>query len=66
MSNANGWEYLMVPVEEAGHVKKGSDLRPAHLNELGAQGWEAVGISLKKGDLVAWPIVLLKRPATAA
>jgi hypothetical protein len=32
------------------------------LNELGSQGWEAVGLTLKKGDLVAWPVVLLKRP----
>jgi hypothetical protein len=23
---------------------------------------EAVGVSLKRGDLVAWPVVLLKRP----
>jgi hypothetical protein len=37
-------------------------LRPDRLNELGAQGWEAVGLSLKKGDLIAWPVVLLKRP----
>ena len=26
------------------------------------EGWEAVGLSLKRGDLVAWPVVLLKRP----
>ena len=31
-------------------------------NELGGEGWEAVGLSLKYGDLVAWPVVLLKRP----
>jgi hypothetical protein len=24
--------------------------------ESGSHGWEAVGLSLKKGDLVAWPI----------
>jgi hypothetical protein len=35
---------------------------PGRLNELGAEGWEAVGLSLKYGDLVAWPVVLLKRP----
>lgn len=58
------WEYLLVPLEEAGGVKKRSDgLVPDRLNELGADGWEAVGLSLKKGDLVAWPVVLLKRPA---
>lgn len=58
------WEYLVVPLEEAGKIKKKSpDLRPDRLNELGAQGWEAVGLTLKRGDLVAWPVVLLKRPA---
>jgi hypothetical protein len=57
------WEYLVAPLEAAGGLKKrADDLRPDHLNELGAHGWEAVGVSLKKGDLVAWPIVLLKRP----
>lgn len=57
------WEYLVVPLEEAGKVKKRSaDLSPDRLNELGAQGWEAVGLTLKRGDLVAWPVVLLKRP----
>jgi hypothetical protein len=35
---------------------------PQRLNQLGSQGWEAVGLSLKRGDLVAWPVVLLKRP----
>jgi hypothetical protein len=25
-----------------------ADLSPEHLNELGAQGWEAVGLTLKK------------------
>ena len=29
---------------------------------LGEEGWEAVGLSLKYGDLMAWPVVLLKRP----
>ena len=24
-------------------------------------GWEAVGLTLKYGDLTAWPVVLLKR-----
>ena len=57
------WEYLLVPLDEAGGVKKRSEgLVPDRLNELGADGWEAVGLSLKKGDLVAWPVVLLKRP----
>jgi hypothetical protein len=57
------WEYLVVPLKEAAGVKKRSGgLRPDRLNELGAEGWEAVGVSLKQGDLVAWPVVLLKRP----
>ena len=61
------WEYLVVPLEEAGKVKKRSaELRPDRLNELGAQGWEAVSLTLKRGDLVAWPVVLLKRPRESA
>jgi hypothetical protein len=56
------WEYLVVPLKDAGALKKSTDLRPDRLNELGSQGWEAVGVSLKRGDLVAWPVVLLKRP----
>lgn len=59
------WEYMLVPLDEAGGLKKNSDgLRPERLNALGAQGWEAVGLSLKKGDLVAWPVALLKRPVS--
>jgi hypothetical protein len=58
-----GWEYLVVPLRDAAKLKKGSDgLSPDRLNELGSEGWEAVGVSLKQGDLVAWPVVLLKRP----
>jgi hypothetical protein len=57
------WEYLVVPLQEAGGIKKkSSDVRPDRLNELGRDGWEAVGLTLKRGDLVAWPVVLLKRP----
>jgi hypothetical protein len=57
------WEYLVVPLEEAGALKKReAPLEPGRLNELGRQGWEAVGLTLKKGDLVARPVVLLKRP----
>jgi hypothetical protein len=56
------WEYLLVPAKDAGDVKKDSDgVSPARLNQLGADGWEAVGLSLKRGDLVAWPVVLFKR-----
>lgn len=57
------FEYLAVPFPDARKLKKGSaDLTPSRLNELGSEGWEAVGLSLKQGDLVAWPVVLLKRP----
>lgn len=57
------FEYLVVPLDDARKLgKKSPDLTPDHLNDLGSQGWEAVGLSLKHGDLVAWPVVLLKRP----
>jgi hypothetical protein len=57
------WEYMVIPLNEAGKLKKKSEpLSPDRLNELGSEGWEAVGLSLKQGDLVAWPVVLLKRP----
>jgi hypothetical protein len=57
------WEYRVVALDAAAGLKKrDADLEPGYLNELGSQGWEAVGLSLKKGDLVAWPVVLLKRP----
>ena len=57
------FEYLLVPLKEAKNLKKDEDaFAPEHLNELGGEGWEAVGLSLKYGDLVAWPVVLLKRP----
>ena len=57
------WDYMVIPLDDAGGLKKSSTgLRPDHLNELGSEGWEAVGLTLKRGDLVAWPVVLLKRP----
>jgi len=62
ISTLTKWEYLVVPLDDAGGLKKHADLAPDRLNELGSQSWEAVGLSLKKGDLVAWPVVLLKRP----
>jgi hypothetical protein len=56
------FEYLVVPLKEAKNVKKDEDaFVPGHLNELGEEGWEAVGLTLKYGDLMAWPDVLLKR-----
>jgi hypothetical protein len=60
---AVGFEYLVVPLKEAKKLKREEDtFVPEHLNELGEEGWEAVGLSLKYGDLMAWPVVLLKRP----
>ena len=44
-------------------LKKADDpWAPDKLDDLGRQGWEAVGLSLKYGDFMAWPVVLLKRP----
>ena len=61
--SATRFEYLVVPLKEAKSVKKEEDvLAPERLNDLGEEGWEAVGLSLKYGDLMAWPVVLLKRP----
>jgi hypothetical protein len=61
------WEYCLVPLQDAAALKKKSaGVSPARLNELGAEGWEAVGVTLKKGDLVAWPVVLMKRPVPQA
>jgi hypothetical protein len=60
---ATRFEYLVVPLREAKSLKKDDDdWTPERLNELGEEGWEAVGLSLKYGDLTAWPVVLLKRP----
>jgi hypothetical protein len=44
----NTWEYLIVPLEEVKKLKKdAAPLPPSCLNRLGAEGWEAVGLSLK-------------------
>jgi hypothetical protein len=60
---AERWEYLVVPLQEVKGLKKADDpWAPDRLNDLGGQGWEAVGLSLKYGDFIAWPVVLLKRP----
>ena len=57
------WEYLVVPLQEAKGLKKADEpWEPHRLNDLGTEGWEAVGLSLKYGDLMAWPVVRLKRP----
>ena len=52
-----------LPLPEAKRLKKDDEAwTPERINELGEEGWEAVGLSLKYGDLMAWPVVLLKRP----
>jgi hypothetical protein len=56
------WEYTVVPLDTSGFWKKTVDPQVARLNELGQNGWEAVGVSLGSGDLVAKPLVLFKRP----
>ena len=56
------WEYIVVPLDTCGFWKKTVDPHVDRLNELGQNGWEAVGVSLGSGDLVATPVVLLKRP----
>jgi hypothetical protein len=57
------WEYAVVALKTTGGMwQKTVDPHVDHLNELGQMGWEAVGISLAAGDLVAKPVVLLKRP----
>lgn len=62
---ATRFEYLVVPLKEAKNLRKDDEaFTPEQLNELGEDGWEAVGLSLKYGDLMAWPVVLLKRPIT--
>jgi len=55
------FEYLVVPLQRAKGMKKDAPWIPDDLNEFGAEGWEAVGLTLKAGDLVAWPVVLFKR-----
>ena len=56
------WEYTVVPLDTTGFWKKTVDSHFDRLNELGQNGWEAVGVSLGSGDLVAKPLVLFKRP----
>jgi hypothetical protein len=56
------FEYMVVPLQHAKGMKKDAPWIPVDLNEYGADGWEAVGLTLKAGDLIAWPVVLLKRP----
>ena len=65
ITSATRYEYVVVPLKEAKSLGKDDDAwAPERLNELGEEGWEAVGLSLKYGDLMAWPVVLLKRQTT--
>ena len=53
----------MVPLADIRHMKKqASGLNPDHLNELGSRVGRRMGLALRNGDLLAWPVVLLKRP----
>jgi len=61
-TGAVSWEYLVVSLQEVDELAGDTDM-PESLNELGAQGWEAVGLlSHRYDDLIAPPVVLLKRP----
>jgi hypothetical protein len=52
----------VVPLEDATAAeKKSQGMRRDRLNGLGWHGWEVVMLTPKRGDLVAWPVVLLKR-----
>ena len=56
------FEYLVAPLKDAKSLKNDEEaFVPEYLNRLGDEGWEAVGLTLKYGDLMAWPVVLLKR-----
>ena len=62
------WEYTIYSHKQpSGMIFRGAGDIPTDeiesgLNKLGAEGWEAVGLTLKRGDLMTWPVVLLKRP----
>ena len=70
------FEYLVVPLKDAKNLKRDEDaFAPEQLNELGEDGWEAVGITPRThydrgGGPGGWDsftfVVLLKRlrPAT--
>jgi hypothetical protein len=57
------WEYLLLalPRMEAPTVRRGDSEAVRALDDVGEQGWEAVGITELAGETVA---VLLKRPKT--
>jgi len=59
----NAWEYLIMslPAFEAAKATQGLSPAVEILNQEGACGWEAVGMSVLMDGSVA---VLLKRPAT--
>ena len=59
----NAWEYLIsaLPRFEAPTQLARSSAAVQALNGLGAEGWEAVGMTVLADDNVA---VLLKRPAS--
>jgi hypothetical protein len=58
------WEYLVLalPKFETPTERRGESPAVRALDEVGEQGWEAVGITELSGETVA---VLLKRPKSA-
>ena len=59
---ARKWEYLVAPLQEVKALRKADEAwAPDRLNELGAQGWEAIGFSPTHSDFIASPVVLLRR-----
>ena len=60
-------EDLVAPLQESKSLKKADGpWSPDQLNELGMQGWEAIGLSLEYGDFIAWRVVLLEASAGQA
>jgi hypothetical protein len=57
----NGWEYLIVALPEfqAPASAQGESAAVTALNREGRAGWEAVGMTVIDGGVIA---VLLKRP----
>jgi hypothetical protein len=41
------WESLVAALDDAKGLRKGNTFTPERLNELGAEGWESVGVTLK-------------------
>jgi hypothetical protein len=58
------WEYKVVGLAGVSTQLRKSDGGPVSietLDALGTEAWEAVGVGMTSGDLVARPFVLFKR-----